>query len=91
MTWVDEQEAKTTPYRCVLVGIAGSEDGQAPAVAVGYWKYKGKGEANLWVVPGARAGFTVSHWSDCLGDDFSTPLWPGTVAGGPLSNRVNRT
>lgn len=90
MIWVDAAVSKPPSYRCVLVQIPASDDGHAAAVAVGYWKSKGKGESALWVVPGARSGFAVSHWCDCLGDDFVAPLWRGTQPGGSLNNRANR-
>lgn len=60
--------------RCVLVQIA--EDislGMPPSVAVGYLrKYAG---GKFFVVPGFGRNFEVTHWCDCLGNNFYTPLW----------------
>ena len=66
-----------TPRRMVLVQIDRNEDeGAAPCVAVGYVKLAaGEEDSPYFVVPGARSGFVVSHWADCLGDDFEAPLW----------------
>lgn len=89
MRWVPANESKPTSYRCVLVQLAPGP-GHAASVAVGYWKFKGEREANYWVVPGARGGYVLTHWCDCLGDDFEAPSWPGTRRGGPMSNLVNR-
>lgn len=61
--------------RMVLVQIDKSE-GNAPCVAVGYLKFAaGDEDSPYFVVPGARVDFVVTHWADCLGDDFEAPLW----------------
>jgi hypothetical protein len=63
--------------RCVLVQVAGEEPtGHAAAVAVGYLRIHSGGP--FFVIPGIGRVFTVTHWCDCLGDDFTAPLWPGT-------------
>lgn len=41
----------------------------APTVAVGYLRIHSSGP--FWVVPGV--GGPVTHWCDCLGDDFTAP------------------
>lgn len=65
--------------RRVLVQVAARETetmGLAPAVAVGYMKYAaGDKHSPHFIVPGV--GGPVVAWCDCLGDDFTAPLWPG--------------
>lgn len=62
----------------VLVQIDGGI-GEAPAVGVGYLKFAaGDRDCPYFVVPGARENFVVTHWADCLGDDFTAPLWKMT-------------
>jgi hypothetical protein len=52
--------------------------GSAPAVGVGYLRFAaGDLRSPQFIVPGARRGFRVTHWADCLGDDWSAPLWVG--------------
>jgi hypothetical protein len=65
--------------RYVLVQIASDrEKGAASSVAVGYLKYAaGDMSCPYFVVPGFGRAFTVTHWCDCLGDDFKAPLWRG--------------
>lgn len=61
--------------RMVMVQIDRSES-EAPCVAVGYLKFAaGDRECPFFVVPGALPHFVVTHWADCLGDDFEAPLW----------------
>lgn len=73
-------------YRLVLVQVA-EHGGRAAAVAVGYVKNFSNGPC--WITPGV-GGPDVVAWADCLGDDFTADVWPGTAAGGPLSNACNR-
>lgn len=54
----------------LLVSDAG-RDGCPPTVAVGYLRIHSGGP--FFVVPGV-AHTKVSHWADCLGDDFYTPV-----------------
>lgn len=69
--------------RYVLVAIAPSEPeppstvSTYPAsVAVGYLRYgAGCRDSPFFVVPGFGRRFTVTHWCDCLGDDFGAPAW----------------
>ena len=60
--------------RYVLVMIdADDAKGMPPSVAVGYLRHRSSGP--WFVVPGFGRDFTVTHWCDCLGDDFKAPLW----------------
>jgi hypothetical protein len=50
-----------------------------PGVMVGYMKFAaGDRDCPYFVIPGGPPGFRVTHWCDCLGDDFSAPCWMGT-------------
>lgn len=61
--------------KLILVCIQESEDGDSPAVNIGYLKYAaGDRSCPYFVRPGARSGF-VTYWSDCLGDNFTCPVW----------------
>lgn len=47
-----------------------------PAIAVGYMKFgAGCEDSPYFVVP--SVGGEVSHWCNCLGDDFCAPGWAG--------------
>lgn len=68
------------PYerRYVLVQIAGDDSlGMPPSVAVGYLRFASDDVTPYFVVPGFGRRFTVTHWNDCLGDQFAAPLWEG--------------
>lgn len=62
-------------YRLVLVCTAEQpEKGLPPGVAVGYRKdIAGDKQSPFFVIPGV--GGEVTHWCDCLGDDFDAPVW----------------
>jgi len=63
--------------RCVLLAIADGPNGQAAGTMVGYLRYaSGDKSCPYFVIPGAREGFKVTHWADCLGDDFYSVAWP---------------
>jgi hypothetical protein len=61
--------------RYVLLMFDGSENhGGSPSVAVGYLRYAaGDKNSPNFITPGY--GNIPSFWCDCLGDDFSAPLW----------------
>lgn len=65
--------------RMVLVVIACEYDTCGPCVAVGYLKYAaGDKQSPHFIHPGAPATnyrYKVTHWNDCLGDDFKPPCW----------------
>ena len=61
--------------RHVLVAISAAPGGHAPAVAVGYVRIDSTTRRPWFVVPGFGRDFTVTHWSDSLGDDFAPPNW----------------
>lgn len=72
--WVPfKRQGKLPPERrSVLVQVAEREDEYkhlSPTVAVGYLRVHSDGP--FWVVPGV--GGPVTHWCDCLGDDFWAP------------------
>lgn len=85
MKWVDYSESKWAAQplpperKDVMVQIAERpEEGMPPAVAVGYLRYAaGDKNGPVFIVPGV--GGPVVAWCDCLGDDFTAPLWPGTL------------
>lgn len=76
--WIPfDPQSKKLPkeHRYVLVQIDEQpEKGLPPGVAVGYLR-KWSGGNNFFVIPGI--GGKVTHYCDCLGDDFSAPLWHG--------------
>ncbi len=48
------------------------EEGLPPTLAVGYLRYSaGEKDSPFFVIPGR--GGRVSHWLDCIPDDFATP------------------
>lgn len=70
---------KLPPERRMVLVQIGPTDSEAPCVAVGYMKFAaGDGDSPGFIVPGARPHFVVTHWADCLGDDFTAPLWKMT-------------
>ena len=68
--YTDENRVLPAERRSVVVRLRPDEYGRA-AYAIGYLRYSA-GELNLpfFVVPGI--GRTVTHWCDCLGDDWKT-------------------
>lgn len=79
MNWIEFNPDGQLPTerRYVLCQIAAKADkGLPPAVAVGYLRYWSSGP--FFVVPGV--GGDVTHYCDCLGDDFIAPLWKGSGA-----------
>lgn len=78
MNWIKWDETGPFPpeRRYVLVQLQ-AHDTRLPAfVAVGFLRH-GSGGAYM-VVPAVSSLGTVTHYCDCLGDDFEAPLWPGT-------------
>lgn len=84
MKWIefDQQKWDHQPLpparRHLLVQVAAkAEEGLPPAVAVGYMRFAaGCKDSPTFTIPGV--GGTVVAWCDCLPDDFTAPLWPGT-------------
>ncbi|NQT33236.1 MAG: hypothetical protein HQ594_06165 [Candidatus Omnitrophica bacterium] len=63
--------------RWVLVQIEGDNKlGMPPSVAVGYLR-RYSGRNTFFVVPGFGRDFQITHWCDCLSNDFFAPLWGG--------------
>lgn len=65
--------------RYVLLQLeADKEEGMPPSVVVGYLR-RWSGRYNFFVMPGIQsaANRNVTHWCDCLGDNFKAPLWLG--------------
>lgn len=73
------QVARTEPRP---VSLPGSLDGvlssqSGPSVHVGWLKFSaGDQDCPFFVIPSGPDDFEVTHWCDCLGDDFHAPLWP---------------
>lgn len=69
--------------RKVLVAFSGDRPiGTAPSVVVGYLRFSaGDRACPFFVTPGFDRGRQdVTHFADCLGDDFTAPHWhPPTV------------
>ena len=66
--------------RYVLVQLSEIPNkGMPPTVAVGYLR-RHSGRNNFFVVPGvlSMSQRKVTHYCDCLGNDFYAPLWSGT-------------
>lgn len=75
MKWVEFPGNKLPPERrYVFVQTAASDNGGSPpCVAVGYLRIHSDGP--FFVIPGIGRKFTVTHFSDTLGDNFYAPLW----------------
>ena len=73
-TWIEfDPKADGLPAerRHVLLLLAEQPDKGLPAsCAVGYMRIHSHGP--FFVIPGI--GGKVTHWADCLGDDFKTPI-----------------
>ena len=67
------QEKRYVLVQTVELQLGAFED--SPGVAVGYLRYDSESNP-YWIVPGGPHG-KVTHWADCLGDDFEAPLWKG--------------
>jgi hypothetical protein len=95
MEWVPFDREKLanqplpTPKRYLLLQVAARPDEGLPAVvAVGWMRFAaGDLDCPTFTIPGV--GGAVVAWSDCLGDEFEAPLWPGT-AGGVQQGRTSR-
>ena len=72
--------------RPVLVKID-TQVNEHGGVAVGYLRYAaGDSECPYFVCPAINTPWTVTHWCDCLGDDFNPPGWK--LPGKPLARLV---
>ena len=83
--WIPFNENSTpVERRAVLLQIDGDGNtGTSPSVVIGYLRIHSDGP--FFVIPGiARNGRKVTHWCDCLGDDFFAPLWHGTPFARPI-------
>jgi hypothetical protein len=81
MKWIEFKPGCKLPdeRRYVLVQIDEHEQtGMPPAVVVGFLRYAA-GDKNCpqFIHPGCGFGNTrkVTHFCDCLGDEFHAPLW----------------
>jgi hypothetical protein len=80
MNWIKFKEGCKLPpeRRYVLVHI-GERPIQGinmpPAVGVGYLRIWSGGP--WFVIPGMGGDWTVTHYCDCLGDNFEVPNWEG--------------
>ena len=78
MRWIKFDKDGPVPKerRYVLVQIKEKDTdvgGLPPSVCVGYLRVWSSGP--FFVIPGV--GGEVTHWCDCLGDNFEAPLWKG--------------
>ncbi len=63
--------------RYVLVMVEQGANGTSSTVCVA-WLRRHSGRNNFFVTPGIhRNDRKVTHWCDCLGDNFHAPLWAG--------------
>ena len=81
ITYTQERWSRQTlplERKHLLLQIAARpEQGLPPAVAVGYMRFAaGDKDSPIFTIPGV--GGEVVAWCDCLPDDFTAPLWPGT-------------
>ena len=74
MNWIPFDKAGPLPLerRCVLVKID-SDVNEVGGVAVGYLRIHSDGP--FFVCSAIPGRWTVTHWCDCLGDDFVVPGW----------------
>lgn len=73
---VDATEHVPVPLPGSFDGVLSSSSG--PSVHVGWLKFSaGDENCPYFVIPSGPDHFKVTHWCDCLGDDFHAPLWPG--------------
>ena len=79
--WVRFDPAGELPpeRRDVLVKLDCSPDNKVGAVAVGYVRRWSGGP--FFVVPAVKGPWVVTHWCDCLGDDWGAPGWYTRQAG----------
>ena len=66
--------------RYVLVQIEADKDtGMPSSIVVGYLRKWSEKREYYFVTPGfqGRGYRKITHWSDCLGNDFEAPLWAG--------------
>jgi hypothetical protein len=88
--YVDTNEYLPPERRCVVVQMDPDRDiSSTPRITVGFLRYSGDSLGwPYFVTPGIEG--TVTHWCDCLGDDFSPPGWnlPGTI-GTPDGKKPN--
>ena len=78
--WIPFRVGEMLPQerRFVLVQIDKNDSkGMPPSVAVGYLRYAaGDKSCPFFVIPGhGRASDPITHWCDCLGDEFHAPGW----------------
>lgn len=57
-------------YHKVLIAKFGTLNGDASSVVVGYRNSHGD-----FITPGGARGSIALYWSDCLENDFWSPLW----------------
>ena len=82
MIWHEFPGNKLPPgRRDVLVQLAAEENlGLPPAVVVGYLRdAAGCKDSPQFITPGVGGRLRIiTHWCDCLGDEFNAPLWKNT-------------
>lgn len=83
--WIPFRPGELLPAerRFVLVQIDKNDSkGMPPSVAVGFLRYaSGDKSCPYFVIPGhGRASDPITHWCDCLGNEFCAPGWLATRA-----------
>lgn len=62
--------------RCVLLKLDCGQGFHSGAVVVGYLRYAaGEIDCPYFVCSGVRGEWFVTHWCDCLGDDWTAQGW----------------
>lgn len=77
MRWIDVKDRLPKEKKFVLWQFdENTKNGKPSAIVVGYLRYAG-GDTNCpqVIAPGCHPGTLPRYWSDCLGEDFSPPLW----------------
>lgn len=83
--WFEVSKKLPKEKRLVLVQLSENrEKGMRPSVVAGYLKYAaGDRSCPYFVTIGClqhseKDLCVVTHWNDCLGDNFKAPLWENT-------------
>ena len=97
--WIEYHKQGRLPpeRRSVLLAVRGADaeywdngdinhPSHAAIVAVGYLRIHSGGP--FWVIPGVpHQDHEVTHFCDCLGDNFAAPVWQSQQVRGGLKRR----
>lgn len=74
LVMIDSRQSDICKQSRAMPGADPDFKDTAPTVAVGYIRVHSDGP--FFVVPGvAHKDEEITYWADCLGDDFTAPLW----------------